>query len=245
MNALLLEKLTIFRETHGLGTAKVLIAQKVRYQFAVIGKKGMAKVFLEQITNAETVNILLLTEARAAKAYWGTYGKQITSRVSWYSRKPHAPDPCNQLLDIGYHFITGWFVKLFAELNIPTEFGIFHRAQSAQAHPLVYDFMEWLRPILVDKIIYLFFRKKKKMISNISEKDIGRTVSMIKKALERRYYHKKLGYCITLAYWIKLAIFELEKSIRHNEPFNPIFPRLRHETRCKKITPRKARGDER
>ncbi len=243
MNALLLERFTRFREQYGLETTKILLLQKIRYQFSVIGKKELSATFLKQIIYAKTINILLLTEARAAKTYWSTYGKQTASHILWHSRKPYAPDPYNKLLDIGYHFITGWLVKLFTELNIPTELGFFHRAQSAQAHPLVYDFMEWLRPILVDKIVYLFFKKKKKKVSSVSEKDIGRVVSIIKTALERRYYHKKLGYCITLAYWIKLTVLELEKSIRYNKPFNSIFPSLRHETRCKKIAPRKARSD--
>jgi|GEM_PF-5557352 hypothetical protein len=36
------------------------------------------------------------------------------------------------------------------------------------------------------------------------------------------------------AYWTRFIILELEKSIHHDTPFRPIFPSLRHETRCNK-----------
>lgn len=190
--------------------------------------------FLEKVAEAETLATLLLVEARAARKYWKQYGAGITSRVAWHSRDPHAPDVCNQLLDIGYHYLATHLAKLFLELNIPTELGLFHRAQSAHAHPLVYDFMEWLRPMLVDRAARSFFRKKKRIVEQLTNKDIPHFVATLKREWERRYYHKKLGYCITLSYWTKLIILELEKSIRHNSAFTPLFPSLRHETRCKK-----------
>ncbi len=234
MNALFLEKLIAFRKKHALNTAKVFLSQKIRYQFSILGEILLAQPFLEQAAGVQAVNALLLVEARAAKAYWNVCGTYMATHAVWNSRKPHAGDPCNQLLDIGYHFLVGWLVKLFLELNLPTELGLFHRAQSANAHPLVYDFMEWLRPVLVDKTALTFFRKKKKVVLHISEQEIGHFIFAIKKELERRYYHRKLGYCITLAYWIKLVALELEKSIHHTTLFQPIFPSLRHETRCKK-----------
>jgi len=234
MNAALLERLVLFREQHGLETAETFLGQKIRYQYATLKRRKRALPFLQEIYTTKTVLALLLVEARAAKEYWRAYGKNIAGHAAWHSRKPHAPDPCNQLLDIGYHYLTGYLSKLFAELNIPTELGLFHRAQSAKAHPLVYDFMEWLRPLLVDRVILVFFKKKKRVLQRITGREVGLVIVRIKKELERRYYHKKLDYCITLTYWIKLIALELEKSIRHNTAFEPIFPSLRHETRCKK-----------
>lgn len=243
MNALLLEKLTLFRQKNGLRVAQTLIAQKIEYQYAIIKKRKSAVPFLKEVAEMETINALLLVEARAAKEYWKQYGAEVNSHVTWSSRRPHAHDACNQLLDIGYHYLSTYLTKLFLEMDIPTELGLFHKAQSVRAHPLVYDFMEWLRPILIDRTARTFFRKKKKQMEYLAEKDIPRFVATLKKEWGRQYYHKKLGYCITLSYWTKLIVLELEKSIHQNISFAPIFPSLRHETRCKK--PRvQARGAE-
>lgn len=233
MNAALLEKLVAFREKNGLQTAKVLLSQKVRYQYAVIHQKMTTSLFLAEIDEAKTLNALLLVEARAAKGYWKQYGTNVGSRVAWRSRKPHGSDPCNRLLDVGYHYLAACLAKVFLELDIPDELGLFHRAQSAHARPLVYDFMEWLRPVLVDRTVLVFFRRKKKPVERLREKDIPRFVASLKRGWERRYYHNKLGYCVTLSYWTKLIMFELEKSIHNNTAFEPLFPSLRHETRCK------------
>lgn len=240
MNAKLLERLVAYREARGLEVAKLLLSQKIRLQFSLLGSVADSAEFNEQLVKAQTMRALLLVEARAARAYWKRFGKSVAARVSWTSRMPRAEDPCNQALDVGYHYLAQRVVKWCAELNIPTELGFFHKAQSAHAHPFVYDFMEWMRPLVVDKAMRVFFKKKKKRVEHITKRHIGHLLGVIKKGLERRYYHRRLGYCITLAYWSKLILLEFEKCVRRNEPFRPIFPSLRHETRCGSIKSRPA-----
>ena len=49
-------------------------------------------------------------------------------------------------------------------------------------------------------------RKKKKIWEITTERDIKRLVFLVKKELEKMYYHRKLGYCITLEYWIEITL---------------------------------------
>jgi CRISPR-associated endonuclease Cas1 len=233
MNAKILERLISFRTKRGLETVKVIIDQKIRYQYQVISKSRLADKYSEEIKKVSTNQELLLVEARAAKEYWGYVRQKIENKVVWSARIPHNGDVVNQLLDIGYHYLTGHVLKIFQEVDMPTEIGMYHKAQSKHAHPLVYDFIEWLRPITVDRVLLVFVGKKKKMFESIQNKDIGMFVQNIKQVFEKKLYNKKLTYCITLDYWVKLIILELESAINHDTVFEPLFPSMRHETRCK------------
>lgn len=127
---------------------------------------------------------------------------------------------------------------MIRKLYVPTELGFFHKAQSGKAHPLVYDFIEWMRPLVVDRTIINIIRKKKRRIDKIDKKFIAYFIFKIKKEFDREYYHKKLHYCITLDYWNDLILLSFIKSVNQKNVFKPLFPSLRHETRCKK-SPRK------
>ncbi len=107
------------------------------------------------------------------------YREHIKPKIDWKGRYSHANDPVNKLLDISYHFL---FLKerhLCTEIDFPTEIGFFHKAQSKNAMPFVYDFVEWIRSILIDKTLMLFLRKKKNKLVEVKEKDIKRFLYLV------------------------------------------------------------------
>ena len=65
----------------------------------------------------------------------------------------------------------------------------------------------------------------------------------MKREFEVPYYHKKLKYCVTLEYWIRLMLVEFMGSVRAQKPYSSYFPSTRHESRCKK-PPRKTEAAE-
>ena len=233
-NAKFLERFVSYREPQAIHFAKMLLSQKIKYQFAVIRQNRIGKQYLDEISQTNALSLLILIEARAARRYWKYFGNAIYGKADWNGRIPHAHDSANALLDIGYHYLAGKIIKECDALYIPTELGIFHKAQSRNAHPLAYDFMEWLRPFLVDRTLMKIIRKKKKKISEIDQKAIAYFLSAVKKEFDIRYYHKKLRYCVTLNFWIRLMLLEMMKSVYRGIPYAPLFPSLRHETRCKK-----------
>ena len=137
------------------------------------------------------------------------------------------------MLDIGYHFLLEVILKIFGEIELPCELGLLHRAQSRNAKPLVYDYMEWLRPIVVDRVLLTVLRKKKNKFEKINKKDISVFINKLKEQLNKTYYNKNLGYCIKLEFWIKLNALNLLYGINHNSIPIWNFPSLRHESRCK------------
>ena len=232
MNAKLLERMTSYRDKQGVFCSKKILSKKIKYQFQIIGQLKSSNNFIQNIIDSRDVQELLLIEARAARAYWHIFGKRIVQKVSWNGRGAHAGDVANKLLDIGYHYLANKLLTICQEINLPTELGFFHKAQSANTHPLVYDCMEWLRPIVVDSVLLKMIGKKKKKIETIHQKFIPVFISKIKHKFERDYFHRKLGYCVALEYWTKLVLLELMDCINTNKKYNPIFPSLRNETRC-------------
>jgi CRISPR-associated endonuclease Cas1 len=235
MNAKLLERLLGYREKHRTEFTKTIISQKIEHQFTTLGERVKFFKYEKSISDCDNTEGILLIEARAAKEYWKIFGSKIClgGKIEWNGRKAHNKDIANQLLDIGYHYLVQKISKVFIELNIPTELGFFHKAQSASSFLLVYDFMEWIRPIVVDEVLLKMVHKKKKSIEIVNKKLISNFIFRVKKEFEQKYYHKKLGYCVTLDYWIKLLVLNFEESVNKGKPYRPAFPSLRHETRCK------------
>jgi CRISPR-associated endonuclease Cas1 len=214
---LFIHELKIDRKTNpiqarsGLDFSKEIIKNKVILQFKIVKNPVAVNKYKSEIDNCNNLKQLLLIEARAAKEYWALVRKTTSSKLNWKIRKAHSKDPANQLLDIGYHFLINNLNKRFEKFNIPTSLGFIHKAQSKSSTPLVYDFMEWLRPFLIDMQFIKLIHKKKRVLPTVDNIDIKKFLSAIKKELSRKFYSKKLKYCITLDYWIDLNILHLEK----------------------------------
>jgi CRISPR-associated endonuclease Cas1 len=236
MNAKFLEHFIAYREAKGLSVAKTLLSKKIEYQFAILGQRKVAEPFLNELSSTQDIQRILLIEARAARLYWRKFAARIGTKTVWQGREAHRNDMINKLLDIGYHYLAQKIINICQEINLPTELGIFHRAQSAKAHPLVYDFMETMRPIIVDEVLLKIIRRKKLPITKIDRKFISTFVYHMKKKGETRYFNRKLNYCIELNYWIRLLLLEFMGSVRFRSAYHPLFPSLRHESRCKEKT---------
>ncbi len=234
MNAIFLEKLIRYRSEFDIQVARELIKNKINFQFGSINKSTVIPKYCENLKRTDSIQGILLIEARAAKEYWKFFGKLV--KDDSFRRKPHSSSVANILLDIGYHYLAGEVLKICQGQNIPTELGFLHRAQSSHAHPLIYDFMEWLRPVVVDKSVLKMLRQKKKVPTFIKKKDIGRLVNDIKKRFDKLYFYNSFGYCISLRYWTCLMFLNFESAVNTEIEFKPKLPSLRHETRCKNKT---------
>jgi CRISPR-associated endonuclease Cas1 len=140
---------------------KDIIITKISYQFKIFKRKDRVNFYKEKIIKLSKKEDIFIIEAQAAKEYWFSFNRLISTKVDWYGRNPHNHDPVNQLLDIGYHYLTNEVSKIFDEIDLPYELGLLHKAQSKKSKPLVYDFIEWLRPIMVDRVLLVYLKKKK------------------------------------------------------------------------------------
>lgn len=237
MNAKTLERIVHFRFDMGKDVIKEIMYRKISYQFSLIGKKARLAFYRERLSKVEAVEDIFIVEALAAREYWSYFKTLVSKKCDWKSRSPRAYDPVNKLFDIGYHHLTQVIAKTFEDIGLPYELGLLHKAQSKSSKPLVYDFMEWLRPIVVDRSVLVFLRKKKRKFEKITPRDIGLFINMIKNRFAQPHYHKKLGYCVSLEYWMRLNALSLLSAINHHCKPSWKFPSLRHESRCKNKKP--------
>jgi CRISPR-associated endonuclease Cas1 len=240
MNSKILERIITFRSVHGENVMREIIYRKIFYQFSLVKRKDRIIFYREKLDTIKDIKDIFLIEAMSAREYWNDFENLTRDKCQWYGRKPHHEDVINKLLDVGYHYLGGIISKIFEDINLPSELGLLHRAQSKSSKPLIYDFIEWVRPLVVDQTLFILLRKKKKKVVKVSPKDIAIFINKIKKQLKRQYFNKHLGYCITLEFWIRLNALNLMSGINHNILPRWNFLSLRHESRCKnKKTPDK------
>ena len=153
---------------------------------------------------------------------------------------PHHHDIPNQLLDIGYHTLALIIRRKCEALDMPSEVGVFHTAQSARAQPLVYDLMEPFRAMVVDEVLIKFLHLKKKPINAVNQKVIQEFLHDIYAILHKEYYHRERRACISLSYWIDLVLLAFRNAVSEKRVFKPDWMPVRHETRCNKKPPKQS-----
>lgn len=237
MNSRTLEKIISYRTHFSCELMKEILRWKIFYQLSLINKKNSISFYEQKFKGVKDNHDLFIIEALAAREYWAGFNKLISGKCEWEGRHPHQDDPVNKLLDVGYHYLVGILLKIFTQLDLPYELGFLHKAQFKSSKPLIYDFMEWIRSLVVDKTLLTFLRKKKKIVKKVSSKDIAIFVNSIKKNISKLYFNRHLGYCITLEFWIRLNTLNLQSGINHHIYPQWNFPSLRYESRCKNKKP--------
>ena len=106
----------------------------------------------------------------------------------------------------------------------------------ALAHPLVYDLLECFRALVADEILLKFLHMKKLPIYT-AEDHIQEFLHDVYSTLHKEYYHKGRRNCIRFSYWIDLILLEFRNAVSQKRAFNPVWPPVRHETRCNKKIP--------
>lgn len=225
--------MVLYREKERLSFSKSIISQKIIYQFQVINKKNESLKYVNEIKSKSNIKEIELVEARASKEYFRNIHIILNQKIDWFGRKSHNKDILNRLLDIGYHFLSEKIIKICQKIDIPTEIGFFHKAQSKNSHPFVYDFIEWLRPLVVDRTLLHFLKKKKNKMKSLDARDIKYFVYLLNKSLKTYFYNKNLKYCIPLEYWVEILLLHFENCVYENKVYKPNFPSIRHENRCK------------
>lgn len=112
-----------------------------------------------------------------------------------------------------------------------------HIAQSSRARPLVYDFMECFRVVMVDEVVVKFLHMKKLPISEINQNVVQDFLHDLYMILDRKHYHRGRSACISVSYWIDLTLLEFQSAVSEKRLFAPQWMPTRHETRCNRKPP--------
>ena len=231
MNARFLEKISSYRNSpEAIETMRIILNEKIKRQMQLISENSNPWIIPPETPFRE----FMLYEARAAHHYWNTWKQKLGGKVNFPGRNRQSNDPVNTLLNVGYHFLVQSIKKDAGKIDMPVELGILHIAQSKKSEPLIYDLMEWLRPLIVDSIVYTHFSKKKKPVIKIKIYDIPKMILKMKKQLYKKFYHAERSCCLKLSYWIRLYLLSFRGAVTEKKIATFHFPPLRHDSRCSK-----------
>lgn len=213
-----------------LETSERIIYIKTERQMFLLKKyKRPTKYF--NLKKIQSINGLLLEEARIAKYFWSEFNKLLPDDY-FNGRNPgKSDDVANKLLDVGYHHITNIVKKILEIHNIPPDVGLFHVARNADSCPLAYDLVEMFRSDIVDTEVLKFLRLKKRKVISV-EKEIAIFIYRVNKRSDKEFFLKDFGMCHTYRYYMELQILKFIKSVNHNVAFIPVVLPTRHENRC-------------
>lgn len=143
-----------------------------------------------------TPSRLFLLEAHATRAYWrGVRVLLARHDPSWKRRYPHAHDPVNILLNIGYTFLARWLHAEIQRVGLLPEIGMLHATRKGK-DPLAYDLMELFRQPAVDAVVIPLFTKKKRPVKQATERDMRRAVAAFHTQWERPFgTAERVGRC--------------------------------------------------
>lgn len=238
MNALWLNRMSAYLHSDlRIASAKALVGKKIARETVLLKRYGRTGFSPEpSLQAASSIGDILLCEARAARHFWHEFRTLIPPESGFSARVPHAPDPVNRLLDIGYHHLANEVRKILNAHAIPTELGLLHVARTAKGQPLVYDLMELFRADIVAGETLRFIRLKKKRPFSFEPKDIPPFLARVNVRLSRRFYLAPFRSCRTYRYYMELQVLKLVRAINHREVFNPVSLPVRHESRCRCLT---------
>ncbi|MBI2550967.1 CRISPR-associated endonuclease Cas1 [Candidatus Uhrbacteria bacterium] len=194
-----------FESEKGLESARSLIDRKCRNMGHLIGSylKYRRKTepengtFLEEkrrvidktrleLPNTASRQTTLLFEARATHAYWQAVYVLARQQDCWKRTYPHAQDPLNQLLNIGYTMLNNSIRKATIDHGLAPSIGMLHLPINGN-EALVYDLTELFRQPVVDAAILPFFSRRRHPKTLTTKK----IIRAILQKFERKYWYQK------------------------------------------------------
>lgn len=122
---------------------------------AVFSIKSISK----KISSCQTRQELLLVEARATNAYWKAVALLTKQAPDWRRVHPHASDPLNTALNIGYTILANVVREAVKRHGLDPSIGMLHEPHDGK-EALVYDLEELFRQPVVDAAIIPLFTRR-------------------------------------------------------------------------------------
>ncbi len=162
-----------------------------------------------RIQAVSTRQELMLIEAQATKSYWKAFAILVKALRGWSRIYPHATDPWNAALNVGYTMLTNLIRTSIVNAGLDPGIGCLHTPR-VQKEALVYDLMELFRQPMVDAAIIPLFSRRKR-VDSITTKNI---IHALLRRWEKEYsYH---GTRIPLKDICIFEIREYKKAVINN-----------------------------
>lgn len=110
---------------------------------------------IEKLNTAESINDLLLIEARAREIYYKAFNQIIRNMDFKFEKRSRRPpkDPINAMISFGNTLLYNRCLRSICKTTLDVRIGILHAANH-RSQTLNLDFADLFKPIIVDRIIF-------------------------------------------------------------------------------------------
>jgi CRISPR-associated endonuclease Cas1 len=164
--------------------------------------------------NAPDRPALLLIEARATKAYWSSLRPLTKQPNDWIRTYPHAQDPLNCALNIGYTMLENLIRERIKKHGLDPAIGMLHEPHDGK-EAFVYDLEELFRQPIVDAAIIPSFTRGKAGSLIENKCVVSRILRHMGKPI--RYRHQWRTIQTVLDSELQGYLF----AIKHQQPWKP------------------------
>lgn len=117
--------------------------------------------YISQINCADTVNDMMLIEAKARQLYYMTFNKILENEDFQFIQRTKRPpkDAINACMSFGNTLLYSYFANLIWQKGLDPRFGIVH-ASNRRHQSLNLDFADIFKPVIIDRIIFTMINKR-------------------------------------------------------------------------------------
>lgn len=222
------QQLQYENSTAGLVSARQIIGAKIRNQGMFLTNYARTRTMIrpaqtqivragDDLRFATSKQDIFQIEARASRSYWEAVRVLCKQNPDWCRVYPHARDPLNQLLNIGYTALSGEIWKVVAESALVPEVGMLHGRNSHD--PLVYDLMEPWRVPVVDACVVPFFSRKKCGYQRLTPRNIALVQSRIFAKFDSLHMYKKVHQKLRRS--LSMEVWSLKRAVEEQKSWSP------------------------
>ena len=117
--------------------------------------------YISQINCAETVNEMMLIEAKARQLYYMAFNKILENEEFHFIQRTRRPpkDAINACMSFGNTLLYSYFSNLIWRKGLDPRFGVVH-ASNKRYQSLNLDFADIFKPVIIDRIIFTMINKR-------------------------------------------------------------------------------------
>lgn len=116
---------------------------------------------VKQLYKIDSIETLLLLEARAKKVYYSAFDTILDSKEFVFDHRSVYPpkNEVNAMLSYGYAVLYGTFLAILERSSLEPQISFIH-SLSKSDDPLQYDLADVVKPVIVDRVVFRIIRKK-------------------------------------------------------------------------------------
>lgn len=180
--------------------------------------------YISDLENAQTINDIMLIEARARKNYFSKFFEKTSKYFTPYKGRRNPDNPSSALLNFGYSLLYSTVTSEIYKTPLDPRISFLHEPFQSR-FALSFDIADIFKPIIVDRLILrllannIIDQNSFEINEGIRLKDEVRKKFLIEYSnqLNSTIHHKKLKRKVSYSYLIRLDLYKLMRYLLESE----------------------------